>query len=48
MVNIKILGPGCTKCATLYENAKKAAAELGLVDATIAKVTDYAQMPTMA
>lgn len=42
-MNIKILGSGCAKCATLYENAKKAVAELG-VDATIEKVTDYAKI----
>ncbi len=42
-MNIKILGSGCAKCTTLYENAKKAVAELG-VDATIEKVTDFAKI----
>lgn len=41
---IKILGPGCANCAALYENAKKAAAGLGLADATIEKVTDFAAL----
>ncbi len=40
MMNIKILGSGCTNCKKLEENTKKAVAELGLV-ATFEKVTDY-------
>lgn len=39
-MNIKILGSGCAKCTALYENAKKAVAEMG-IDATIEKVTDF-------
>lgn len=36
---IKILGPGCSNCKRLEENAKIAAKELGL-DATFEKITD--------
>lgn len=37
-MKIQILGPGCTKCRKLAENAREAAAELGL-DVEIEKVT---------
>ncbi len=37
---IKILGGGCKNCEVLYENTKKAVAELG-IDATIEKVEDF-------
>jgi small redox-active disulfide protein 2 len=36
---IQVLGTGCTKCKTLYDNAKKAVAETG-VDAQVEKVED--------
>ncbi len=36
-MKIEVLGMGCQKCATLYENAKQAVAELGL-PAEIVKV----------
>ncbi len=36
-MKIEVLGMGCQKCATLYVNAKQAAAELGL-SAEIVKV----------
>jgi small redox-active disulfide protein 2 len=39
MVDIKILGSGCAKCAKLAENAEAAAKELGLAY-TLEKVTD--------
>ena len=42
-MNIKILGPGCANCVNLEKVTKRAAEELGL-DATIEKVTDYAEI----
>ncbi len=39
MVDIKILGSGCAKCAKLAENAEAAAKELGL-EYSVEKVTD--------
>ena len=39
MKEIKVLGPGCAKCTTLYDNVKSAAAELG-IDATVEKEQD--------
>ena len=39
MPHIEILGPGCSKCDTLYRHAEQAARELGL-EFTIEKVTD--------
>jgi small redox-active disulfide protein 2 len=36
---LQVLGPGCSRCATLAENARSAAAELG-VEATVEKVSD--------
>jgi len=39
MVDIKVLGSGCAKCAKLAENAEAAAKELGLAY-TLEKVTD--------
>jgi small redox-active disulfide protein 2 len=41
MLDIKVLGPGCPNCHKVEENARRAAAMLG-VDATIEKVTDRA------
>jgi small redox-active disulfide protein 2 len=38
-MKIEVLGPGCTKCQTLADNAKKAVAELGM-GCEIEKVTD--------
>lgn len=52
-MKIEILGMGCQKCSILYDNAKQAAAELGLA-AEILKVEDikeimkYAVMATPA
>lgn len=40
---IQILGTGCAKCRTLYENAKKAAEEAG-VEALVEKVEDIEQI----
>ena len=42
-MEILILGSGCPNCKRLEENAKKAAAELG-IKAKFGKVTDYAKM----
>lgn len=38
-MKIEVLGMGCQKCATLYENAKQAVAELGIA-AEVVKVED--------
>ena len=38
-MEIKVLGPGCSKCQAFEKNVKDAIAELGL-DAEIQKVTD--------
>lgn len=40
---IQVLGTGCSRCKTLYENAQKAVAELG-VDALVEKVEDIQQI----
>jgi small redox-active disulfide protein 2 len=39
MVEIKILGTGCAKCAKLSENAEAAAKSLG-IDYAMGKITD--------
>ena len=39
MKEIKVLGTGCAKCTTLYDNVKSAVAELG-IDATVDKEQD--------
>jgi small redox-active disulfide protein 2 len=39
MVEIKILGTGCAKCAKLSENAEVAAKSLG-IDYAMGKITD--------
>ncbi len=38
-MKIEILGMGCPKCKMLYENAKKAAQEVG-IQAEVVKVAD--------
>ncbi len=43
MVEIKILGTGCTNCKKLEEETKKAVSNLG-IEAIIDKVTDYQQI----
>jgi small redox-active disulfide protein 2 len=45
-MDIKILGPGCKRCAALTEVTQQALAELG-TDATIEKVTDPIDIATM-
>lgn len=39
MKEIKVLGPGCAKCKTLFENVEQAVRELG-IDCNIEKITD--------
>ena len=39
MKEIKVLGTGCAKCTTLYDNVKSAVAELA-IDATVEKEQD--------
>jgi small redox-active disulfide protein 2 len=43
-ITIKVLGPGCNNCHLVEENAKAAAAQLGL-QAEIDHVTDRAEYP---
>mgnify|MGYP001000910259 FL=1 len=43
MKEIKVLGPGCKRCQTTEDMVKAAAAALG-IDASIEKITDYAEM----
>jgi small redox-active disulfide protein 2 len=42
-IQIKVLGPGCARCQTLFENTKEAVARLGL-DARVEKVEDVSEM----
>ncbi|MUP37167.1 MULTISPECIES: thioredoxin family protein [Labilibaculum] len=42
-MEIKVLGPGCKKCGTLAEAAKKAVEELA-IDANITKVDDMVKI----
>jgi small redox-active disulfide protein 2 len=42
-VQIEVLGPGCDRCRTLYENAKSAVEALG-VEADVRKIDDPAEM----
>ena len=43
MKDIKVLGPGCKRCQTTEDMVKAAASELG-IEATVEKITDYAEM----
>lgn len=43
MKNIKVLGPGCPKCKTTYQNALEAIKETG-VDAEVEKIEDIEEM----
>jgi small redox-active disulfide protein 2 len=43
LLEIKILGAGCSNCERLYEATKKAVDALG-AEAQVTKVTDYAEM----
>jgi len=41
---IKVLGSGCANCVRLEANVKEALAASGFLDATVEKVTDYAEI----
>lgn len=43
MLNIKILGAGCSNCTKLYEVTKKALESLGM-EAQLEKVTEFPEM----
>lgn len=43
MKDIKVLGPGCKRCQTTEDMVKAAAGELG-IEASVEKITDYAEM----
>ncbi len=42
-LDIKVLGPGCAKCKTTYQNVVTALAETG-VEATLTKIEDLEEM----
>ncbi len=42
-MEIKILGPGCTKCKSLYKNVLEAVKDLNL-DANVIKIEDIEEM----
>lgn len=41
--NIKVLGPGCTKCKTTYNNVLEAVKQLG-IEAEVTKIEDLEEM----
>ena len=41
MMNVKVLGGGCSKCETLLANTKEAVAKVG-VEAEVEYITDFA------
>lgn len=41
--NIKVLGPGCPKCKTTYNNALEAVKQTG-IDADVIKIEDIEEM----
>lgn len=43
MLNIKILGPGCPKCKTTYNNTIEAVNQLG-IEANVTKVEDIMEI----
>mgnify|MGYP006364297511 len=43
MKKIKVLGPGCPKCKTTYNNVEKAVQQLG-IEAEIIKIEDIEEM----
>jgi len=43
MKEVKVLGPGCPKCAQLMKNAEQAVAESG-VECAVEKITDMLRM----
>lgn len=40
---VKVLGPGCTKCKTTYNNVLEAVKQLG-IDADVTKIEDIEEM----
>ncbi|MGN0207070.1 MAG: thioredoxin family protein [Muribaculaceae bacterium] len=53
MKEIKVLGTGCSKCTTLYDNVKNAVAQLGIAAAVekeqdIMKIMEYNVMSVPA
>lgn len=43
MVDIKVVGPGCSKCVELHERVKKVVVEMA-VEAEVSKISDYAEI----
>ena len=43
MLEIKVLGPGCTNCSKLEQITRKAVSETGF-EADIDKITDYGEI----
>lgn len=43
MMNIKVLGPGCKNCTTLYGYVNEAIRELG-IQADVEKVSDFREI----
>jgi len=43
MKNIKVLGPGCPKCKTTYNNVLEAVKQMG-IEAEVSKIEDIEQM----
>ena len=43
MKNIKILGPGCAKCKTTYNNVLEAVKQMG-IEADVTKIEDLEEM----
>jgi small redox-active disulfide protein 2 len=41
--DIKVLGPGCTKCKTTYSNVLEAVKQTG-IDAVVTKIEDIEEM----
>lgn len=45
MKTIKVLGPGCPKCKTTFQNALEAVKKLG-IEANVIKIEDIEEMMT--
>ena len=43
MKNIKVLGPGCPKCKTTYNNVLEAVQQMG-IEADVTKIEDIEEM----
>jgi hydrogenase maturation factor len=41
--NIKVLGPGCPKCKTTYNNVLEAVKQMG-IEADVSKIEDIEEM----